>query len=213
MTATLRPGDTSLATLERVYRTGVPARLHSDCRQALLASAALLREGAAADRPIYGVNTGFGKLAGIRIPAGEIESRQRNLVRSHCVGLGDRLPDAHVRLMMTLKLLALGRGASGVRPELVECLERMLGRNVLPDIPVQGSVGASGDLAPLAHLAAVMIGEGTASFEGRRSRRPESRPLPSVRRRASPCSTARSSRPRARSPPSSMPGGRPRARS
>ena len=118
------------------------------------------------DRPIYGVNTGFGKLAGIRIPPGEVESLQRNLVRSHCVGLGERLPDAHVRLLMTLKILALGRGASGVRPELVACIEAMLERGVLPDIPVQGSVGASGDLAPLAHLAAVMIGEGAACVSG-----------------------------------------------
>ena len=165
---TLPPGETSLAALERVYRTGVPARLHPDSRAAVLASAARLRAGAAEERPIYGVNTGFGKLAGIRIPPGEIETLQRNLVRSHCVGLGERLPGAHVRLMMTLKILALGRGASGVRPALVACIETMLERGVLPDIPVQGSVGASGDLAPLAHLAAVMIGEGTASFEGRR---------------------------------------------
>ena len=168
MIETLRPGETSLAALERVYRAGVPAKIHPDSRRDVAHSAARLRDGAATDRLIYGVNTGFGKLAGVRIPPGEIESLQRNLVRSHCVGLGDRLPEAQVRLMMTLKLLAFGRGASGVRLELVECIESMLERNVLPDIPVQGSVGASGDLAPLAHLAAVMIGEGTASFEGGR---------------------------------------------
>ena len=166
MTETLVPGRTSLAALERVYRNRVPARLDADSRQAVMASAARLREEAATDRPIYGVNTGFGKLAGIRIPPGEVEALQRNLVRSHCVGLGDRLPDSHVRLMMTLKLLALGRGASGVRLELVTSIERMLEREVLPEIPVQGSVGASGDLAPLAHLAAVIIGEGTVSLEG-----------------------------------------------
>ena len=168
MTETLLPGHTTLAPLERVYRAGVPARVHSDCRRAIMDSATRLRRGAATDRAIYGVNTGFGKLAGIRIPAGEIESLQRNLVRSHCVGLGERLLDAHVRLMMTLKLLGLGRGASGVRLEIVACIEAMLERGVLPEIPIQGSVGASGDLAPLAHLAAVMIGEGAASFEGRR---------------------------------------------
>ena len=164
---TLRPGETSLAALERVYRTGAAARLDRDSRRAVIAAAALLRQGAAQDRAIYGVNTGFGKLAGIRIPPGEIEALQRNLVRSHCAGLGERLPDAHVRLMMTLKLIALGRGASGVREALIDCLEAMLARGVLPEIPVQGSVGASGDLAPLAHLAAAMIGEGTASFDGR----------------------------------------------
>ena len=167
MTETLRPGETSLATLERIYRTGQTARIHPDSRQAVMASAARLQKSALRDRPIYGVNTGFGKLAGIRIPPGEIEALQRNLVRSHCAGLGERLPDAHVRLMMVLKILALGRGASGVRLELVDCIEAMLARGVLPEIPIQGSVGASGDLAPLAHLAAVMIGEGRASFDGR----------------------------------------------
>ena len=168
MTETLRPGETCLAELERVYRTGAAARIDPGSRLAVTASAEWLREGAGGDRPVYGVNTGFGKLARIRIPADEIEALQCNLVRSHCVGLGDRLPDAHVRLMMTLKILGLGRGASGVRLELVDCIEDMLARGVLPEIPVQGSVGASGDLAPLAHLAAVMIGEGAASFEGRR---------------------------------------------
>ena len=167
MTETLRPGETSLATLERIYRTGKTARIHPDSRRAVMASAARLQKSALRDRPIYGVNTGFGKLAGIRIPPGEIEALQRNLVRSHCAGLGERLPDAHVRLMMVLKILALGRGASGVRLELVDCIEAMLARGVLPEIPIQGSVGASGDLAPLAHLAAVMIGEGRASFDGR----------------------------------------------
>ena len=167
MTETLQPGATPLAAFERVYRTGAAARIGAEGRQAVMASAERLREGAARGRPIYGVNTGFGKLAGIRIPPGEIEALQRNLVRSHCTGLGERLPDAHVRLMMALKILALGRGASGVRLELVACIEAMLERGVLPDIPIQGSVGASGDLAPLAHLAAVMIGEGKASFEGR----------------------------------------------
>ncbi len=167
MTETLQPGTASLAALERIYRGRAPVRLHPDCRAAVLASAKSVRERAAGARPIYGVNTGFGKLAGIRIPPAEIEALQRNLVRSHCAGLGDLLPEAHVRLMMALKMLSLGRGASGVRPELIACIEAMLDRGVVPEIPVQGSVGASGDLAPLAHLAAVMMGEGEATFEGR----------------------------------------------
>lgn len=167
MTAVLRPGEASLGALERIYRNGTPARLHPDCREDVIASAACLQASAAGERPIYGVNTGFGKLAGIRIPPDEINSLQRNLVLSHCTGLGKRLPQRHVRLMMTLKILSLGRGASGVRPELIACIEAMLERGVLPVIPVQGSVGASGDLAPLAHLAAAMIGEGEASIEGR----------------------------------------------
>ena len=167
MTAILRPGITTLAELERIYRTGAPARLHANYLEAVTASADYLRGMAAGERPIYGVNTGFGKLAGIRIPRDKIEALQRNLVRSHCVGLGKRLPEAHVRLMMVLKILSLGRGASGVRPVLIASVEAMLERGVLPVVPVQGSVGASGDLAPLAHLAAVMIGEGKAEYEGR----------------------------------------------
>jgi histidine ammonia-lyase len=125
-------------------------------------------EIAAGDAPVYGVNTGFGKLASIRIDAGDVATLQRNLILSHCSGTGAPLPDAVVRLVMALKLLSLGRGASGVRPETVTLLEAMLARGVLPVIPGQGSVGASGDLAPLAHMTAVMIGEGEAQCDGQR---------------------------------------------
>ncbi len=166
MTEVLRPGTVSLKVLERIYRQCKPARLHPDSLGAVQVSAELVQKLAVEERPIYGVNTGFGRLAGIRIPAAEIESLQRNLVRSHCAGVGEHLPEAHVRLMMALKILSLGRGASGVRPKLIACMEDMLERGVLPRVPVQGSVGASGDLAPLAHLAAVMIGEGEAEFDG-----------------------------------------------
>ncbi len=163
------PGATSLAALERTYRTRAAVRLHPDCRAGIRRSADRVRRQADGERPIYGVNTGFGKLAGIRIPAGEVRNLQRNLVLSHCVGLGDRLPDEHAHLVIALKLLSLGRGASGVRPAVIDCLEAMLARDVVPVIPVQGSVGASGDLAPLAHLAAVAIGEGEAIRGSRRA--------------------------------------------
>jgi histidine ammonia-lyase len=114
------------------------------------------------------VNTGFGKLAHVRIDARDAASLQRNIVLSHCAGVGETLGAPETRLMMALKLLSLGRGASGVAWGTVELLEGMLEKDVIPAIPVQGSVGASGDLAPLAHMAAVMIGAGEAFFGGER---------------------------------------------
>jgi histidine ammonia-lyase len=115
---------------------------------------------------VYGVNTGFGKLASIKIAVEDTETLQRNLILSHCCGVGEAMPGDVARLMMVLKLLSLGRGASGVRWGVIALLEAMLERGVTPVIPAQGSVGASGDLAPLAHMAAVMIGEGAAEFAG-----------------------------------------------
>jgi len=114
------------------------------------------------------VNTGFGKLASIKIPAADVTTLQRNLILSHCCGIGAPLPENIVRLIMTLKLISLGRGASGVRLALVRLIEAMLEKGVIPLIPEKGSVGASGDLAPLAHMAAVMMGEGEAFYQGER---------------------------------------------
>ncbi|NBB82375.1 MAG: histidine ammonia-lyase, partial [Alphaproteobacteria bacterium] len=117
---------------------------------------------------VYGVNTGFGKLASVRIAARDTARLQRNLILSHCCGVGEPLPAPVVRLIVALKLLSLGRGASGVRGGVLDLLQGLLDRDVVPVIPAQGSVGASGDLAPLAHLTAVLIGEGEAEVEGRR---------------------------------------------
>ncbi|MCS6797610.1 MAG: histidine ammonia-lyase [Myxococcota bacterium] len=117
---------------------------------------------------IYGVNTGFGALAETRIAAADVERLQLNLLRSHAVGVGPPLSREQVRAMMLLRAQALALGRSGVRPALVETLLAMLDRDVVPVVPAQGSVGASGDLAPLAHLALVLVGEGEALFEGRR---------------------------------------------
>ena len=125
-----------------------------------------MRDAAQGTAAIYGVNTGFGKLASVKIPAAQTETLQRNLILSHCCGVGEALDPATTRLMMALKLISLGRGASGVRWEICALIEAMLAAGVTPVIPAQGSVGASGDLAPLAHLAAVMIGEGHAVLEG-----------------------------------------------
>jgi histidine ammonia-lyase len=132
------------------------------------ASAALVARAAAGNDAVYGVNTGFGKLASVRIAVADTATLQRNLILSHCCGVGEPLAPETVRLMMALKLLSLGRGASGVRPEIVVLIEAMLARGVTPVVPEQGSVGASGDLAPLAHMAAVMIGHGEALLAGQR---------------------------------------------
>ena len=164
----LHPGQVSLTELERLYRHGTPATLAPACRPAVEASAKVIANAAAGDAPIYGVNTGFGKLASVRIAAEDASALQRNLIRSHCCGVGGSVDDAITRLTMTLKLISLGRGASGVRWELIEFLQAMLARGVLPVIPGQGSVGASGDLAPLAHMTAAMIGEGEATFGAER---------------------------------------------
>jgi len=115
---------------------------------------------------VYGVNTGFGKLADVRIPAGRVAQLQTNLVRSHACGLGEPLSEAESRAMLLLRANVLAKGHSGVRPELVHLLVAMLNAGVHPIIPAKGSVGASGDLAPLAHLALVVIGEGEAIYEG-----------------------------------------------
>ncbi|MEO0428207.1 MAG: histidine ammonia-lyase [Pseudomonadota bacterium] len=164
---TLTPGAVTLGTLRTLLAEGRPARLDRACRPAVEAAAARVAEAAAGDDPVYGVNTGFGKLASIRIPAEDTATLQRNLILSHCAGVGDTLPLGPARLMMALKLASLGRGASGTRWEIVTLLEGMLAAGVTPVVPVKGSVGASGDLAPLAHMTAVMIGEGEAEVAGR----------------------------------------------
>jgi len=163
----LTPGQATLADLEAVWRGGLAVRLADGARAGIAASAARIDAAARGDAPVYGVNTGFGKLASIKIAAGDTATLQRNLILSHCCGVGEPVEPETVRLILVLKLLSLGRGASGVRPELIALIEAMLARGVLPVIPSQGSVGASGDLAPLAHMAAAMLGEGRARFEGR----------------------------------------------
>lgn len=168
MTFVLEPGSVPLATLEAVFREGMPAVLSPAARDAVGRAAVALAAVAGGDAAAYGINTGFGKLASIRIPAGDLETLQRNLILSHCCGFGAPLPSEVVRLVLTLKLISLGRGASGVRLAIVDLLEGMLATGVLPVIPEKGSVGASGDLAPLAHMAAAMIGEGEVEIAGRR---------------------------------------------
>jgi histidine ammonia-lyase len=158
----------SLDALEDVARRGRPVAFDAEARVKVLRSRAAIDAITAAgdDGPrVYGVNTGFGALSETRISAGDVRQLQKNLVRSHSTGIGPDLPVAEVRGMMLLRAQVLALGASGVRPELVEVLCAMLEKRVHPRIPAQGSVGASGDLAPLAHLALAMIGEGEAQIE------------------------------------------------
>ena len=161
----MRPGRVSLAELRQVW-SGAPVALGAEAWAAIEGSAASVGRIVESGRTVYGINTGFGLLAQTRIPAGRLEELQRNLILSHSAGLGEALPARIVRLMMALKVIGLGRGHSGVRPILVERLLALIERDALPVVPSQGSVGASGDLAPLAHMSAALIGEGRIALGG-----------------------------------------------
>ncbi|UWR57824.1 histidine ammonia-lyase [Phaeobacter inhibens] len=162
------PGTVTLSTLETIYRNLTPAKLDASAREPVEAAAQMVAEAAAGQEAVYGINTGFGKLASTKIAPEDTATLQRNLILSHCCGVGEALPEDKTRLMMTLKLLSMGRGASGVRWLVIDQIEQMLAHGVVPVIPSQGSVGASGDLAPLAHMAAAMIGAGEATYDGAR---------------------------------------------
>ena len=168
MSEVLTPGTVTLPTLEAIWREGRAAMLDRSAKPAVEAAADLVRRAAEGQEAVYGVNTGFGKLASVKIPSEQTEALQRNLILSHCCGVGEALDESATRLMMVLKLMSLGRGASGVKWQTIELIEGMLAKGVTPVVPDQGSVGASGDLAPLAHMAAVMLGEGEATFDGQR---------------------------------------------
>ena len=160
------PGTIRLAQLEGFYRQSFTIELDRECREQVDKAARVVSQAAQGNAAVYGVNTGFGKLANTRIPSEKTADLQRNLILSHCCGMGPALPDAVVRLMMLLKMTSLGRGASGVRWELITLIESMLNAEILPVIPAKGSVGASGDLAPLAHMTVAMIGEGRVKYKG-----------------------------------------------
>src|SRR3954470_20423697 len=150
----LHPGELTLAQLRRLVDTpDLQVALDPSCRAAVRASAEVVRRAAEGDAPVYGVNTGFGKLATQRIARDDLALLQLKLLRSHAVGVGDPLPERVVRLVLLLKAASLARGHSGVREEVVDTLIAMHNLGLTPVIPCQGSVGASGDLAPLAHLS------------------------------------------------------------
>lgn len=161
----LRPGAVTLAEL-RDIRNGASVTLAADAYKAIDASAASIARIVASGKTVYGVNTGFGLLANTSIDKARLAELQRNLVMSHSCGLGENLERRVVRLIMALKVIGLARGHSGVRREVVDFLLTLLEKNALPQIPSQGSVGASGDLAPLAHLSAAMMGEGHIDLDG-----------------------------------------------
>ncbi len=163
----LQAGNVSLAQWRAVYGGGA-AGLDPACLPAVERSAAVVAAIVAKGEAVYGINTGFGKLATVRIEAADLESLQRNLVLSHAAGTGEPMPVAIARLMMALKFCSLAQGASGVRAATLQLLVAMLARDVIPVVPAQGSVGASGDLAPLAHLAAAMTGVGEVHAGGER---------------------------------------------
>jgi histidine ammonia-lyase len=165
-TIVLSPGKVSLDDLAQVL-AGAAVELDPAFWPRVEAASAIVAKAAGAEAPVYGINTGFGKLASKRIPPDQTVLLQRNLIVSHCCGVGAPTPEPIVRLMMALKIISLGRGASGVRSEIIEQLQAMLARGIYPLVPQQGSVGASGDLAPLAHMTAVMIGEGQALVDGK----------------------------------------------
>ncbi|HYO98982.1 MAG TPA: histidine ammonia-lyase [Pyrinomonadaceae bacterium] len=158
----------SLEQIAEVARGAERVRLASEARGRIEASRALVERIVGEGRVVYGVNTGFGKLADYSIPHAELRELQLNLVRSHACGVGSPLPADETRAMMLLRANVLALGYSGARLAVVETLIEMLGRGVVPVVPEKGSVGASGDLAPLAHLALVVIGEGEAVYEGTR---------------------------------------------
>ena len=167
MTLMITPGAVSLADWCTLYRGETPT-LDPSCRAGIAQSAAAVGRILARHEPVYGINTGFGKLATVKIDDADLAVLQRNIVLSHAAGVGDAMPAPIVRLMMALKLASLAQGASGVQPATIALLEAMLAKGLVPVIPAQGSVGASGDLAPLAHLAATMIGVGEIDVAGAR---------------------------------------------
>ncbi len=163
----IRAGEVSLRQWRDVWRGGA-VDLDPACGAAVAKGAATVQRIVARGEPVYGVNTGFGKLSMVRIEAADLTKLQRNIVLSHAVGVGEPASVEATRLMMALKLTSLAQGASGVRPATLALIEAMLQRDVLPLVPSQGSVGASGDLAPLAHMAAAMIGVGEVLLGGER---------------------------------------------
>ena len=164
----LRPGQLSLDELQAIHAGGQPLMMDPAALPAIRASAAVVQAAAAGDAPVYGVNTGFGKLAGTRISADDLATLQRNLIRSHSVGVGEPLAAPVLRLMLATKAASLARGHSGVRPVVIDTLLAVHNAGLVPYVPSQGSVGASGDLAPLSHMVLALLGEGEFMVDGQR---------------------------------------------
>jgi histidine ammonia-lyase len=156
----LRPGALTLDDLQAVHAGSIELAIDPSAHAAIATASAVVQRAAAGDAAVYGVNTGFGKLASTRISRDDLETLQRNLIRSHSVGVGEPLAPAVVRLVLALKAASLARGFSGVRPAVIDTLIAVHNAGLVPYVPSQGSVGASGDLAPLAHMTLALMGEG-----------------------------------------------------
>jgi histidine ammonia-lyase len=162
-TLTLHPGQVTLAQLRSIHAGNIQLRLAPEAHAGMLAAQATVQRIVDQDQVVYGINTGFGKLASTKIAPDHLADLQRNLVLSHSVGTGEDLSAPVVRLILATKAVSLARGHSGIRPALAEALLALVNAGITPGIPAKGSVGASGDLAPLAHMACVLIGEGQAT--------------------------------------------------
>lgn len=162
----IQPGQMTLQQLREVYSQALKIELPDTANAAIEASVACVNQVVAEDRTVYGINTGFGLLAQTRIKHEDLESLQRSLVLSHATGLGEAISDDLVRLIMVLKVNSLARGYSGIRRQVLDALIQLINHEIYPQIPLRGSVGASGDLAPLAHMSAVLLGEGKARYRG-----------------------------------------------
>ena len=163
----IEPGRLTLNQLRQIAKVPVTISLITSCRAAIDASVATVRAVIDQGRVIYGINTGFGLLASTIIPNDELEHLQRSIVLSHAAGVGTFMQESTVRLMMVLKINSLARGYSGIRFEVIDALVQLVNARVYPCIPQKGSVGASGDLAPLAHMSTVLLGEGEALYRGK----------------------------------------------
>ncbi len=163
---TINPGKLTLNELRKISREAVKLSLHESAIEGIHASNQIVNDVIADDRAVYGINTGFGLLANTRIKTEDLDELQRSIVLSHAAGIGKLMSDATVKLVMTLKVNSLARGFSGIRLSVIEALITLVNKQVYPCIPQKGSVGASGDLAPLAHMSAVLLGEGQARYKG-----------------------------------------------
>src|SRR5580698_7213335 len=165
----LKPGHLTLQQLRQIARESISLQLDPASHAAIDACAQAVADIAAKGEPAYGINTGFGRLASTHIPRVRLELLQRNLVLSHAVGVGEPMSAPVVRLLIALKLSSLGRGHSGIRRLVMDALITLVNADILPVIPVKGSVGASGDLAPLAHMSGVLLGIGEVFIRGERA--------------------------------------------
>ena len=165
-TLVIQPGQFSLSDLRAIWRQSVPLALVDSAYAAIHRSSAEIQKIVAKGDAAYGINTGFGKLAKTRIPDEQLELLQRNLIMSHSVGSGDLISDEVVRLILAMKIGSLARGFSGIRASVIDTMIALYNAGIMPAIPVKGSVGASGDLAPLSHMTLALMGEGEVRVAG-----------------------------------------------